>query len=80
MEKFYGNKTSSSKHVSEEFKDIKADSEDTEGDTKGGPLSAVQNFGIIAILCGGHRTDKRHAVRINCTLTGRTFARVCWKT
>jgi hypothetical protein len=29
----------------------KADSEETKGDTKRGPLSAVQSLGIIAKLC-----------------------------
>jgi hypothetical protein len=51
VETFYGNKASSSKHVFEEFKDSKADIEETEGDTKRGQLSAVQSLGIIAKLC-----------------------------
>jgi hypothetical protein len=51
LETFYGNKALSSKHVFEEFKDAKAESEDTEGDNKSGLLSTVQSLGIIAKLC-----------------------------
>jgi len=51
LETFYRNKVLSIKYVFEEFKDSKADSEDTEGDIKSGSLSTVQSLGIIAKLC-----------------------------
>ena len=39
--KLLGNEVLSSKHVFEEFKDSKEESEDTEGDEKSGPLSTL---------------------------------------
>jgi hypothetical protein len=57
---------------------IQEESEGTESDTKSGPLSAVQSVRIIASeLVATEPTNDRQAVRISCTLTRRTFARVC---